>query len=40
MTSGRIPLVELTASAGYYAMLACTGFAVGPDPGADRLPER
>jgi 4-carboxymuconolactone decarboxylase len=34
-------LVELTASAGYYAMLACTlnGFAVEPDPGTDRLPD-
>jgi 4-carboxymuconolactone decarboxylase len=34
-------LVELTASAGYYAMIACTlnGFAVAPDPGADLLPD-
>jgi 4-carboxymuconolactone decarboxylase len=34
-------LVELTATAGYYAMLACTlnGFAVEPDPGTDRLPD-
>ena len=34
-------LVELTASTGYYAMLACTlnGFTVEPDPGADRLPD-
>jgi 4-carboxymuconolactone decarboxylase len=34
-------LVELTASAGYYAMIACTlnAFALEPDPGADRLPD-
>jgi 4-carboxymuconolactone decarboxylase len=34
-------LVELTASVGYYAMIACTlnGFAVEPDPGAERLPD-
>ncbi|MGH7265666.1 MAG: carboxymuconolactone decarboxylase family protein [Candidatus Rokuibacteriota bacterium] len=34
-------LVELTATAGYYAMLACAlnAFAIAPDPGADVLPD-
>ncbi len=33
-------LVELTATVGYYGMLACTlnAFDVAPDPGADLLP--
>jgi 4-carboxymuconolactone decarboxylase len=33
-------LVELTATVGYYAMLACTlnAFEVAPDPGGDDLP--
>ena len=34
-------LVELTATTGYYSMIACTlnAFDVPPDPGADLLPE-
>src|SRR5438034_147439 len=33
-------MVELTATVGYYAMIACTlnAFDVQPDPGADLLP--
>ncbi|MBI2492477.1 MAG: carboxymuconolactone decarboxylase family protein [Candidatus Rokubacteria bacterium] len=33
-------LVEVTASAGYYALIACTlnAFAIEPEPGAERLP--
>ena len=33
-------LVEVTASAGYYALIACTlnAFAIEPEPGADLLP--
>jgi 4-carboxymuconolactone decarboxylase len=33
-------LVELTATVGYYAMIACTlnAFAIEPEPGADLLP--
>jgi len=33
-------LVELTATAGYYSMIACTlnAFAIEPEPGADLLP--
>jgi 4-carboxymuconolactone decarboxylase len=38
---GTQALVELTATAGYYAMIACAlnAFAVEPEPGADLLPE-
>jgi 4-carboxymuconolactone decarboxylase len=34
-------VVELTATAGYYAMLACAlnAFAITPDAGADLLPD-
>jgi 4-carboxymuconolactone decarboxylase len=34
-------VVELTATAGYYAMLACAlnAFAIAPDPDADALPD-
>ncbi len=37
---GQAGTVELTATAGYYAMLACTlnAFEVTPEPGADTLP--
>lgn len=38
---GDPSLVELTATAGYYAMLACAlnAFAIAPDAGADALPD-
>ena len=38
---GLEPLVELTATVGYYAMIACTlnAFAVDPPPAAEPLPE-
>jgi 4-carboxymuconolactone decarboxylase len=38
---GDPSLVELTATAGYYAMLACAlnAFAIAPDAGADLLPD-
>lgn len=38
---GTQGLVELTAAAGYYSMVACVlnAFDVQPDPGADLLPE-
>ena len=37
---GTQALVELTTTAGYYSMIACTlnAFDVQPDPGADLLP--
>ena len=37
---GARGMVELTATVGYYAMIACTlnAFDVQPDPGADLLP--
>ena len=38
---GTQALVELTATAGYYAMIACAlnAFAVEPEPGSDVLPD-
>lgn len=38
---GTRALVELTATAGYYAMIACAlnAFDVQPEPGADLLPD-
>jgi len=37
---GARGMVELTATVGYYAMIACTlnAFDVEPEPGADLLP--
>ncbi len=38
---GTQALVELTTTAGYYSLIACTlnAFGVPPDPGADILPD-